>query len=61
MCLSHDFHSNPTLSQGLGISLLIFYIFFSKEVEHLGVSFQSISSVSVRIFGKPANNYNLGK
>ena len=40
MYLNHNFHSNPTLLlQGLGISLLIFHTFFSKEAESPGCFF----------------------
>ena len=47
--------------QLLGISLLIIYTFFSKEVEAPRSFFWVNWRVWVRIFDKPANYYNLGK
>ena len=49
------------LYEGLSISLLFFYTFYSKGVEHLGFYLKRISTVWGTIFGEPANNSNLGK
>ena len=40
---------------------LTLYFFSPRKYKHLGVTFKWINRAWVRIFGKPTNNYNLGK
>ena len=63
MYLTRNFHLNTTLSHaGFKYFTVDYLYFFSpRKYKHLGVTFKWINRVWVRIFGKPTNNYNLGK